>query len=104
MTGKFSQARADRNFDLLVKAACAGERCPNSHPHGPIDADAISALFEAGRIRSEVYGTNFRRVFILVGEHAGKATAPHPRGLPPYLINGRHVDVNRNSWRKRKQP
>lgn len=93
--------RLDHNFQLLVQAAIAGERCPQSHPHGPIDGGAIQLLVEAGRIKSEVYAHNYRRVTILTGEHAGKATADHPRGLQPYMVNGVHVEKGRWGWRDR---
>ena len=41
-------------------AAKAGERCPQSYPHGPLQRDAVSALIKAGRIRSEVFALNWR--------------------------------------------
>jgi len=91
--------RVERNFQLLVQAALARDRCPQSHPHGPLDSGAMSALVEAGRIRSEVYAHNYRRVTILTGEHKGKSTAAHPKGFAPYMVNGRHVDLNRGGWR-----
>jgi hypothetical protein len=68
----------DMNFKLLEAAAVAGERCPQSYPHGPIDSGAVAALVEAKRIRSEVCGKNYRVVTILTGPHKGRSTAPHP--------------------------
>lgn len=92
----------ERNFALLVAAAVAGERCPQTAPHGPMQSGAVDALVGAGRIKSEVYALNYRVVTILSGEHAGKATAPHPKGLRPYMVNGRHVDRGRHSgWSDR---
>ena len=82
----------DRNFKLLEDAAVAGERCPQTHPHGPIDVNAITELVAAKRIRSEVYRSNYRVVTILAGPHKGKTTAPAAPGLTPYLINGVHID------------
>jgi hypothetical protein len=86
----------DDNFRLLENAASVGERCPQTYPHGPIGANAITKLVAAGRIRSEVYRYNYRVVTILVGPHKGKSTAPAAPGLAPYLINGVHVDRRRN--------
>lgn len=82
----------DDNFKLLEAAAIVGERCPQSHPHGPIDSGAISELIEAKRIRSEVYAFNYRVVTILVGPHKAKSTAPAAHGLVPYLVNGVRVE------------
>lgn len=87
------------SFQRIVAAAIANERCPVSHPHGPLASEAVTMLVEAGRIRSEVYSHNFRRVTILKGEHAGKSTASPPHNRPPYMINGRHVDRGRHSPR-----
>jgi hypothetical protein len=92
----------DRDFQLLVAAAIAGERCPQNTPHGPLHDGSISALVEEGRIRSEVYALNFRRVTILVGDHKGKSTANEPGGKAPYMVNGRHVDSGRYSGRARQ--
>jgi hypothetical protein len=78
----------DKNFKLLEDAALAGDRCPQSHPHGPIDSGAITELVRVKRIRSEVYAHNYRVVTILVGPHKGKSTAPAAPGLAPYRING----------------
>jgi hypothetical protein len=81
----------DRNFKLLENAAVAGERCPQTKPHGPIANGAISMLIKAKRIRSEVYRSNYRVVTILEGPYKGKSTAPADRNLRPYLVNGVHV-------------
>jgi hypothetical protein len=89
MTSPRARALAlDRNFALLEAAAVAGERCPQTSPHGPIDPGAISELFKAGRIRSEVYVTNYRVVTILVGPHAGKSTARLGPWAMPWRIDG----------------
>lgn len=66
-------------FALIVRAAIEGRACPHSHgANAEISSDAITALAAAGRIRSEISGRNWRQVFILAGQHAGKATAPNP--------------------------
>jgi len=83
--------RIESDFALVVAAAVAGERCPQSHPHGPISGASITALVRAKRIRSEVYRGNWRVITILAGEHTGKSTAPSPSLGAPYLIDGRPV-------------
>lgn len=84
--------RLEDDFKLLVAAAASGDRCPQTNPHGPIHSGSITALFEAGRIRSEVYRHNWRVVVILEGEHKGARTAPSSAGGSPYRVNGVHVD------------
>ena len=86
-----TNARIEADFKRLETAAANGERCPMSNPHGPIQSGSISALFEANRIRSEVYMHNWRVVTILEGPHKGKATASPPGRGSPYLVNGVHV-------------
>lgn len=81
---------AEKDFALLVAAAVAGERCPQTNPHGPLHSDAISKLMRLGKIRSEVYMHNYRVVTILVGEHAGRSTYRPPHLGPPYRVNGRY--------------
>lgn len=82
-------AHLEEAFNLLVAAAGAGERCPQSWPHGPLRSGTVPALCEAGRIRSEVYAKNWRVVTILTGEAKGKRTMAAPSSGPPYSINGR---------------
>jgi hypothetical protein len=96
-----SDAALDKAFALLVEAADVGERCPKTIG-GPLAKDALTALVRAGRVRSEVYAHNYRVVTILVGEHAGKSTAPHPAGGKPFRVNGRlvhgeHAAISRRS-------
>lgn len=81
----------DKDFALLVDAAVAGARCPQTSPHGPLASGSVSVLIAAGKIRSEVYKHNYRVVTILVGPHKGKTTAPADPGLKPYRVNGIHV-------------
>lgn len=85
----------EKGFALLVAAAVAGERCPQNQPFGPLQSGVVEHLVKDGRIRSEVYERNYRRVVILTGKHAGRATAGHPKaGLKPWKINGRHVSAS----------
>lgn len=62
-------------FAMLEQAAVAKQRCPMTHPHGPIPTGSISRLAEDDKVYSETFALNFRRVTILVGPHAGKRTA-----------------------------
>jgi hypothetical protein len=81
----------DTDFNLLVAAAVAGQRCPMSNPHGPLKCRSITELVREGKIRSEVYTHNYRVVTILAGPHRGAATAPAPRGAQLYVVNGRRI-------------
>ena len=94
---EWTPERIDRAMLLVVQAALLKARCPMSNPHGPLESGAIEKLISLGLIRSEVSGRNYRQVFILRGEHAGRATAPNPHGHAAYKINGRHVDRIRHS-------
>lgn len=79
-------------FALIVAAALAGERCPmNANNGGPLEPSAISLLIRAGWIRSEISGRNFRRVVILTGPHAGKATGRDPTGSAVWKVVERQV-------------
>ncbi len=71
-------------FERLEQAAVAGERCPENSRELP--SSDIVALARAGKIRIEISGRNYRRVVLLTGKHAGKATAPDPDGFPPWKI------------------
>ena len=84
-----SEMRIEADFRLLEAAAVAGERCPQSWPHGSIRSGTIAKLIDAGRIRSEVYAKNWRVVTILEGPNKGKSTESSPSLAAPYLINGR---------------
>jgi hypothetical protein len=96
-----SAATLERDFRLIAAAAIAGERCPQSYPHGTISAACVTALVRAGRIRSEVYRGNWRVITILKGEHKGKSTAPYPDGGSPYLVNGVPVGRGQHAPRYR---
>lgn len=88
-------AGAEKTFDLIIAAAITGERCPQSHPHGPLQRMGLRELIDAGLVRSEVYAHNYRVVTVLSGEHAGKNTRPAPAGRRPYMIDGRRVKDDR---------
>ena len=47
---------------------------------------AYGALAQAGKIKIEISGHNWRRVTILWGEHAGRKTPPNPHGHKVYLV------------------
>jgi hypothetical protein len=100
----WTRARIEKNFALIVAAAVNNERCPVGHAHGPIESGAIERLITLGWIRSEVSGRNFRQVFILHGEHAGKKTAGNPGASPVWMINGKHTDQSRYSRPERVHP
>jgi hypothetical protein len=76
---------------LLSRRAAAGERAPTnafiqtemSRAHS-----LTSAMAEAGLIRVELYGQNFRRIWICAGPQTGLATAPPPRPGEPYFVQG----------------
>lgn len=82
---------ADEAFALFVDAALKGERAPLNWPFGEIRYKPLLALVREGRIRTEVYGRNWRVVQIMVGEHAGKRTKEHPPGGEPFMVNGKRV-------------
>lgn len=79
-------------FRLIEQAAIKGERCPiNKSPEvngGQLQSGAVSALCKEGRILVEISGRNWRQATILVGKHAGKKTAPNPKGERVYKTVG----------------
>jgi hypothetical protein len=85
-------------FDLLVRAACDGIRCPTNDDLGANRGAALNALTRSGAIRVEVYERNYRVVEILKGDHAGKRTAEHPGARKPYRV----IDANGDQWVTRK--
>ena len=81
---------ADRALEMIGQKALCGERCPTTDQI-PGGATSMKILTRNGTLRVEVSMHNFRQVFILKGEHAGKATAdPAPlkdgRRPKPYMI------------------
>lgn len=95
---KISQGRLDRAFLLLETAARNGERCPHTARTENVQGErrqipglapgTTTVLAERGLIRVEIFSRNFRRITILVGEHAGRSTADHPFGAlaKPYRV------------------
>ena len=81
-----TQARIERTLATIIKAALANERCPQNRDHtdGYVETGAISRLAQTGVISVHYSSVNYRRIFILKGEHAGKSTAPDPKGNPVY--------------------
>lgn len=75
----------DKVFATLERCAIRSERCPENYTHG-ITSAAVGALAHAGRIRVEISGQNWRRVVILAGPHADKATAANPAGAQAWKI------------------
>lgn len=80
------QAHLQRVFAVLEKAAIEGKRCPENFGPEGVTSDVVSALARAGRIKVEISGHNWRQVHILEGSHAGKSTAPNPRGYAVYVV------------------
>ncbi len=82
-----TQDRIERTLAVIIDAAVTGKRCPpNKQADGYVEAGAISRLASTGYIRVEYSSVNFRRVYLLKGEHAGKSTGPDPKGNPVYAI------------------
>lgn len=78
-----------RQFRILVVAALKGERCPQRKPFGPLESSAMEEMYRLGMIRGEVFGSNFRRITILVGPYAGRSTASFPGRELPYRVIGK---------------
>lgn len=69
-------------FATLEHAAVMGERCPVNGEAG-FDGNDLAELAAAGRIKNETYAHNFRVITVLVGQYAGRSTAPPPKGRKP---------------------
>jgi len=84
----FSDAILGRVFSMLERYAIDGQRCPPNVRYGDegISPGTLAELARRGDIRVEYAGNNFRRVFILVGPHAGKSTAPNTKDWKPWMI------------------
>lgn len=80
----------NEQFEILERAAAAGERCPQSGNFGPLKSHVTTALARAGKIRIEIYAHNWRVVTILEGRHRGKRTAetPYKGTRRPYMTIG----------------
>lgn len=64
-------------FGTIGEAATRGDRCPVNGICG-VHTPLTNALAMAGMIRVEISGQNYRTIFILDGEHAGKNTKAGP--------------------------
>jgi hypothetical protein len=75
--------------DLIADAADRGERCPTApyFVRRGLSSPPVSLLADIGVLRSEVYGRNYRRVFICAGPHRGKSTKAAPY-FAPYKVIG----------------
>jgi hypothetical protein len=80
-------------FEAIAAAALRGERCPENGTLG-VYSDSVTRLAQAGRIKVEISGRNYRAVTILAGPLAGKSTAPHPRGYPAWKTITTEMTVN----------
>ena len=81
---KLDPARLEAAFRVLEAVAAANRRCP---ANDEIGHGIISALAAAGKIAVEIYGRNFRRVTLLMGEFEGCSTQHPPNAASrPYAI------------------
>ena len=97
--------RTEPDYELILAAALAGERCPFSHPHGPLATGTPRALIDAGRVRFELYRHNWRVAVILTGPHAGQKTMLAGDGtLKPYRVNGAYIGRAADRRRNRLAP
>lgn len=98
-------------FDLLVKCAVNGERCPLSHwdrvPSQPpiaapdlVSSEAINKLAHQGQILIEISGRNWRTITILVGPNKGRKTAPDPYGHQVWQTIGTTRTLNTTSTQR----
>lgn len=85
MTIRIDEAALECCFNAIVRAATEGKRCPENGSFG-VDSRFTTELARRGRIRVEISGRNYRTVIILLGEHAGKSTTPHPQGAKPWKV------------------
>jgi hypothetical protein len=83
-----THAAIKATFDLLVVTAVTGARCPENRARDDagIAPDYLRELCYSGHVRVEISGRNYRQVFILVGPHKGKSTAPNPNGSKVWRI------------------
>jgi hypothetical protein len=95
LPGYWSPAEARHALALLDRfetAVIMGARAPQRHElkgMGISDPAAITLkMARAGLLRIEIYGRNFRRIFLCHGPHAGSGTAPAPVGWKPYKVIG----------------
>lgn len=91
-------------FDMLARAAGAGERCPTNRAidlfmmekrlerRGDSATDVLKALARSGRIILTVHAHNWRVAEILTGSLALKSTMSAPREWAAYLRVGRTTE------------
>ncbi|MGB6535915.1 MAG: hypothetical protein WBF58_08130 [Xanthobacteraceae bacterium] len=88
------QERVELCFQVILRAAMQGERCPENGSSN-VNTGLCRALADAGRIKIEVFARNFRVVTILTGRHGGRKTAPPPYKVSqPKLViskDGKHI-------------
>lgn len=94
--------RIESDFALIVAAEQRVERCPMSLPKGPLHKDSVAALCDEGRIRSEIFGKNYRVIFIIHGPHAGLYTALFPFKGAPFMVNGKYIAADKGGAHQRK--
>ncbi len=73
-----NQGLLQRQFDLIVDAALANERCPVIEPYGPLIQSAMKRMRALGWIDWEIVHGGWRVVTILTGPHVNKTTAAYP--------------------------
>ncbi len=103
-----TQERIERTLAIIIATALANERCPQNKYGTGIESAALTRLAKTGVIKVEYSSNNHRCVHILKGKHAGKSTAPDPKGNQIYAVldsNGiRHLPgVVNNSHRTARQ-
>lgn len=93
----------ERTFEAIVAAAVAGERCPQEYREGHpgLPSGATTKLVQAGRVKIEVCGKNWRVAEILEGPHTGKRTqAPPFPNSGPYLVRDASGSVRMDHIRR----
>jgi hypothetical protein len=82
------RSNAVQIIEAIAAAADRGDRCPTTPElqRRGLSVPGIVQLAEAGLIRTEVYGRNWRVVWICQGPHRGKSTKPAPYGEPYKVI------------------
>lgn len=109
---RVSERRQKEVWDELQRYAVAGLRCPpDAHIKerggeivGGLIRGAVNVLAHRGYIRVELFAHNFRRVTILKGPHAGKATASPTFGSgKPYKVYPPQPEETNDADARRKR-
>lgn len=86
-----SQFIIDKALDIITSKAMVKQRAPTNDylfdKCGWSGGFLIRELVNAGKIRSEVYATNYRVIEILTGKFAGVRTKESPIDSPPYYVS-----------------